>query len=434
MKKQPYIKIGDTFFHTYIIKAGEEYIRIGTQPKISKFLKNAQINPKYVVLVPPVTTQAGDNYTGEEFVLWNKICNNILQPNIYIGYKKYVKYLYKRLKYTVNQTFNNKKIKIIKRNLIKKLFKGVFLQQDSIYNLNKKTRIHCNISNIKIFYENELIFNWQQNSPALYTDNKITSFLKPFKKPFGPVKDALTVIGLGNGNGFNGNTSNFIIQYSNRNIWVDVMAEPFLALKKIKLHWDNITDYFISHVHEDHIEGFSAVLKRASIKNKKINLITTTKIFNRLKKIYTFLFPDFKELINHINIIPNYTLPYHHGYLTVRLTHHVLKSGTLALKVQYKNNIFALSGDTLYSEEFEKKYPSNLSFDSSWYNDCHLIFHEVEFFNKNASHTYYTEIIKLSEKIKGKILVYHNNSNKFLLPPVKEYKKYIIKNNRITVK
>lgn len=434
MKQKSYLRIGDKFFYTDIVKAGDEYIRIGTQPKISKFLKNYKINPRYIVLLPPVITQAGDNYTGEEFVLWNKYFNNELVPNLYIGYKKYVNYLYTRLKYTLNQTFNNEKTKIIKKNIIKKLFKPICLQQDSIYNLTDKIKIYCGISNIKIFYDNNLIYDWQHNNPALNINDKISSLLKPYKKCPSPAKDSLTIIPLGTGNGFNSNTSNFIIQYSNRTIWIDVIAEPFLVLKKMKLHWDHITDYFISHVHEDHIEGLSAVLKRASINNTKINLITTKKIFYQLKKIYTFLLPDFLSLVNHINIIPNYTLPYYHGYLTIRLTHHVLQSGTLGFKVQYKNNIFALSGDTYYSEELEKKYPNNISLDSSWYNDCHLIFHEVEFFKKSSVHTYYTEVKKLSEKVKGKILVYHSSSNKSSLPPVREYKKYIIKNSRIKIK
>ena len=150
--------------------------------------------------------------------------------------------------------------------------------------------------------------------------------------------------------------------------------------------------------------------------------------------MFTFLFPDFSNLVNHINIIPNYTLPYYHGYLTVRLTHHVLKSGTLALKIQYKNNVFALSGDTYYSELFEKKYPDNLAFDSSWYNDCHLVFHEVTYLKNSLVHTYYSEIKKLIKKLKGKVLVYHNDPLEKKLPRAIDYKKYIIKKGKVTTK
>ena len=434
LKKQSYIRIGDKFLYTDIVKAGDDYIRVGTQPQISKLLKKHNINPEYIVLLPPIITQAGDNYTGEEFVLWNKLRNNDLQPNTYIGYKKYVKYLHRRLEYTINQTFNKDRTKIIRKNRLKKIFSPVYLKPDSMYKLNNKVNIDCSISNVKIFYDNKLIYDWQQNNPSLDINKKIAALLKPYKKEKQPIKDALTIIPLGSGNGFNANTSNFIIQYANRTIWVDVMAEPFLALKKIKFHWDDITDYFISHVHEDHIEGLSAVLKRASIKNKQINLVTTKKILIQLKKIYSFLFPDFLSLVNHINIIPNSTLPYYHGYLTVRKTWHPLKCGALALKVRHNNNVFALSGDTYYSEELEKRFPENISFDSSWYNDCRLIFHEVEFFNKNTNHTFYTEIKKLSKRLNRKILGYHNSSEKSLLPMVREYKKYIIKNNKIFVK
>ena len=153
-----------------------------------------------------------------------------------------------------------------------------------------------------------------------------------------------------------------------------------------------------------------------------------------LRKIYKFLFPDFDLIVNHINIIPNVTLPYHHGYLTVRLNHHVLKSGTLGLKIQFKNNIFALSGDTKYDSSLALKMKNNPSFDISWYNDCHLIFHEVEFENPNTVHTFYTEVAKIMEKIKGKLFVYHSSSENFLLKGVKEYTRYIIKQGKVRIK
>ena len=235
MKNSSYTRIGDKYLYTDIVKAGNVYIRIGTQPQISKLLKKHKLNPKYIILVPPVITQAGDNYTGEEFVLWNKYFNNDLNPNIYIGCKKYVKYLYKRLKYTINQLFNNKKIKIIRKNNIRKLFKPVIVKPKSIYKINKTTRVQCMINNILIFHNDKLIYDWRESKPSVNIDKTVSSILKPFKKLKHKNKDELTIIPLGTGNGFNGHTSNFIIQYADRNIWVDVMAEPFLALKKINM-------------------------------------------------------------------------------------------------------------------------------------------------------------------------------------------------------
>ncbi len=434
IKQKSFIRIGDKFQYADIIKIKNILIRVGSFAGLSKFLKVLKINAEYVILLPPVTTQAGDNYTGEEFLLWNKIYKKNFSQNIYIGHKNHVKYLYNRLKYTLNQTFNKNKTKIIKRNYIKKLFRPIYVKPESSYKINNDVRIYCGISNIKIYHKNNLIYDWMKNKPSIDINTEIKKILSPFKKRYKSSINSLNIIPLGIGNGFTGNTSNFIIHYADRTIWVDPMTRPFLALKKIKMHWDNITDYFITHVHEDHIEGLSAVLHRTSLKNKKINLITSYKIFKQLEKIYSYLFPDFLNLINHINIIPNSTLPYHHGYITVRHSHHVLKSGTLGLKIQYKNNIFALSGDTFYSEEFEKKYPAFIPTDSSWYNDCHLIFHEAEFLSKTTAHTYYTEIKKLDKKLNGKILTYHNSSNKFLLPHVQEYKTYIIKNGHLKIK
>lgn len=434
MKNNSFIRFGDTHLYTDIVKTGSEIIQIGTMPGISKFLDKKNINPTFTILLRPISSQYGDNYTGEEFKIWRKVYQNDLSSHYYIGYKSYVKYLYKRLKYTVNQTLNPEKTKIIKRHYIEKLFNGIYLKWNSNYQLNKEIKIYYSFNKIEIFNKEQLIYTWMTPISYQKNDQTVAKILKSYNKQT-DTKDSLHIIPLGIGNGFNAQTSNFIVQYGYRNIWIDIMARPVpQALQKIKLHWDAITDYFISHIHEDHIEGFSTILHRISNKKKKINLITTKSIFKQIKKIFNFLFPHFQDLINFIEITPYKPLPYHKAILLIRHSHHVLKSGTLSLKIKYQNNIFTLSGDTFYSEDFEKRYPHVPSTDSSWYNDSHLIFHEAEFFSKKTVHTYYTDIKKLQNKVSGKILCYHNSNPKFLLPHPKLYKTYVIQNGNISVK
>ncbi|MDD5066222.1 MAG: MBL fold metallo-hydrolase, partial [bacterium] len=395
-------------------------------------LRKHKIKASYIVMLPPITSEAGDNYTGDEFVLWNKIYHQDQTPYYYIGFKQYVKYLYQRLKLTINQTFNEEKTRVIRKNRLKKIFRAIPVKFESFHYITDHVKIYYGISNIQIYYKENLIYSWRENCPSVSINVVIKKMLNPFEnRKTRYIADSIMVTPLGRGNGFNGRSSNFIIQYANRVIWVDPMAEPLLALKRIKLHWNKITDYFISHIHEDHIEGLSAILKLALLRNHRINIITTQKIFNKLNQIFSFLFPDFLHLVNHINITPESPLPYHQGYLSIRFNHHVLKSGTLGLKVKYKNNCFALSGDTYYSEEFEKKYPDHPAFSPDWYREAHLVFHEAEFFNKHTSHTFYTELKKLQEKVKAPILTYHNSANRFLLPAVKEYKTYIIKKEKL---
>ncbi len=432
--KKTYIKrVGDKWFYVDVINTSAGNIRIGSMPEISKWLAKEKIDTNYVILPPPITTQAGDNYTGEEFVFWYKIYNNDFSPITYMGEKNNVIYLYKRLKRTVNSTFNKNKTKIIRVKRVQRIFRKKYLKLNTPINITDKIKVVLTPDNIIIYENDTKIYEWINSQNFVGINKKVNKYLASYKKNRKYIKH-LEIIAIGNGNGFRGNTSNFIIRYADRAIWIDVMAKPFLALKKIKLHWDNITDYFISHIHEDHIEGLSAVLKRASDTGKSVNIITTKKIMKELKKIYKFLFPDFDSIVNHINIIPNASLPYYHGYLTVRLNHHVLPSGTLSLKVQFKNNIFALSGDTKYDSNLASKTKNNPAFDISWYNDCHLVFHEVEFENPDNVHTYYKEIQNIMKKINGKVLVYHSSSEKFLLDGVREYTRYIIKEGKVIIK
>jgi len=150
-----------------------------------------------------------------------------------------------------------------------------------------------------------------------------------------------------------------------------------------------------------------------------------------IKRRFYYLFPDMNYIINHINIIPDVELPYYHGSLLVRLNHHVLKSGTLGLKVKYKGNCAAISGDTLYSEELAKILKNRTAFDINWFKECQLIFHEVEFKKKGTVHTFYTELKKMQEKLEGKILGYHFSEKSKLFPTAAEYRHYIIKNKKL---
>ncbi len=430
--KSKLMRIGDKWLYVDIIKTEKGLIRIGTMPELSKYLKKFNLSVKYVLLPPPVIRETGDNYTGEEFIYWNKIYENDYSPIYYWGESHNVKYLYKRLKYTINQLFNKEKTKIIKQRRLEKMFKGIKVKPDKYYSLDKegKVKFYFTKFNLQIFEDDRIIYDWFNSQVPVNVHNEVEKLFRRYKSKTKPI-DYLEIIPVGIGNGFGGRTSNFIVRYGDRIIWIDPMAKPYLVLKKLKIHWDDITDYLITHVHEDHYEGLSAILARAAFQNRKINLLTTKKIYKHLVKIFRFYFPQIEELINHINLTPGITLPYHHGFITVRLNHHVLKNGTLGIKIQYKENAVGISGDTYWSYDFYKKYKENPAFDPFWFNECQLIFHEVEFERTDTVHTYYKELEKLKKLVNGKVLVYHFSSKKPLLESAKEMKRYRIKKGRI---
>ena len=422
-------RLGSDLSYVDFVQTSSGVFRIGSAPEISKWLVKYHLKYDYVIMPEPHVTTMGDNYTGEEFIIWNQIHFHNSEPVRYIGYLKDLMYLTKRLHLTIDQKFNKTQTRIEPVLRIPKLCHLMPLAGSEIH--IGKTNIVFSGNNIEIFDNNSLVYSYMNLSPhknvAFETENLIAPFLKNLEP-----SENLKIFVLGNGNGFKYKTSNFLVRFGERVIWIDVGAYPFQLLAKHKFHPDIVTDYIITHNHEDHWEGFTAILQRAVETHSIINLLTTQKIFNTLKKQIGFLFPDFDQIVKLERLTPNEPLPYFKSVITARLNHHPLRQGVLGLKFEFNEICFGISGDTLYNEQLiEKLKREELTY--KFFKKCDLLFHEVEFKNPNTVHSYYKEVEKLSKKIKGKLFVYHTHIRKKLLPLAKEGYWYSIEKNKIKI-
>lgn len=221
------------------------------------------------------------------------------------------------------------------------------------------------------------------------------------------MKAGMELIIIGSGNGFEGTSSNFIIRYKDRRIWIDPACRPHEKLAHLNLNWRDITDYIISHNHEDHIEGFTAVLERHIEEGQKLSLLTTSEIYNTLEIQFGDLFNDnMRSYIDFTELDPAKIINYHGAKIETRFNHHIVPAGTIGFKISYNGKTLGISGDTKYDEEINKKL-DNPKLSADWFADCDLILHEVDFSSPQTIHTTYDELMKLMSKVKGKLLVYH---------------------------
>ena len=92
-------------------------------------LKN--MHAEYVIVRRPRADLAGDNYCGEEFILWNIIVNNRSEKRTYIGTEANLNALYNKLKLNINQSFDKTKTKVIQTERIDTLFNKVTARKSS---------------------------------------------------------------------------------------------------------------------------------------------------------------------------------------------------------------------------------------------------------------------------------------------------------------
>ncbi|MCD4742195.1 MAG: hypothetical protein K8R67_06935, partial [Desulfobacteraceae bacterium] len=158
-----------------------------------------------------------------------------------------------------------------------------------------------------------------------------------------------------------------------------------------------------------------------------INLITAPRIFELLKKQFTFLCPGFNRLVNFIPLSPGTPLQLGLIQLDCRWNHHFLPYGTLGFRISAGGKMLGFSGDTKLDETLN----TILNRDEllpKWFASCNLVFHEVDFDNPGSVHTHWKQVEKLQQAISGQVLGYHTP---FLanapLPLVQEGKTYYLR-------
>jgi len=89
-----------------------------------------------------------------------------------------------------------------------------------------------------------------------------------------------------------------------------------------------------------------------------------------------------------------------------RWNHHILPYGSLGLKVEGGNFKWGLSGDTKFDRKINRILGRS-ELTEEWFQDCHLVFHGVNFDDPSSVHSFWTEVAELQKSIPGKLYAYH---------------------------
>ncbi|MBC8462327.1 MAG: ribonuclease Z [Deltaproteobacteria bacterium] len=395
------LRIEKGAMHVDLIRTSMGLLRVGSMPDISKSMTRFGLREVAVIVPEWTVSQAGDNYTGEEFVLWHAQVYGSPKRN-YIGNPENIGIVYRNLDAIFSYYFDKKRIKIIRKDWLNQWIEKIPVEASYELDLLKILFKH---GNIMIFDEGREVYNLKELLPSNNADDLVEEVLTKVSRDSVP-RDCLEITTVGSGNGFFKTASSFLVRFGSRVLWVDPCPQPAHSLAKVGVHWDDVTEIFITHNHEDHILGFTACLKRKIDRKERLKLITVKGIYQALKKQFSPLFPEMDNWIDLMEIAPGRVFDLDGMKISSRWNHHFLPYGTLGIKINAGDRTWGLSGDTKFDTSINRIL-KRADLTESWFRDCDLVFHEVDFDNSEGVHTYWKEVDKIRRAIPGELFVYH---------------------------
>lgn len=398
----------------YLVETSAGLIQINAVPELFKsyfpYLKKL---PVAAVITEPIITQLGDSLTGFEFELWTARFIDFQRPHkiTFIGQEPFLKPLYRRLELTMNGDFvhdenGNKQAKFVSRRWVDDVFEWQTTQAEA-----QLGNVRIDVSNpkeVKIYDGSKLVFDsalyplsMGKDAASLYVDMMLSQI-----EPFPREEDELGVVVGGNGIGTKpGITSNFIVHYADRLIWIDPPARFYEKAVKLQVNPDDVTDFIITHCHEDHIEGFSALLQRKIERKERLRLLSVNPVFEQLKEIFSPLFGDISERVDYADLSNRDVFKNYFGCdIQIRENYHPVP--TIGLKFSYNGRGIAISGDVLYSKDLLNARLQNGSItkeqyaleSSEWFADMELFLHDTTV-SKDPVHTDLEDVEDLAQEI-----------------------------------
>jgi len=387
--------------HVDLIATSRGMARIGSMPDIAKFMKEHGLREDIVVLPDWEVSQAGDNRTGEEFILWHAQSRGE-QTKEYIGLDHNVKQVKHHLGRIIPYYFDEKRLAIVHQSWLTGWFQPQAINPS--YG-NGELKIDCRAGNTVISEAGRVIYAARDFAAAWDADEEIESLLAsvPADKC---QRDCLEIIPIGCGNGFYGTAANTIVRFDKYVLWIDPCGYPAHTLARQGIHWDDVTHVLFTHNHEDHVQGFTACLQRARKHKRRLNLLAPDTVFCLLQELYAPLFPDLDDHVRVTPLLPG--TPLNIGPITIesRWNHHILPYGTVGLRISANGKSFGYSGDTKYDAEINSLLKRE-ELMPSWFEPCELIFHEIEFDTPHSVHTHWEQVADLQQAISGRVLGYH---------------------------
>ena len=416
------LRLENGVMHVDLVKTSHGLLRVGGMPDVSKCMARFGLQEETVIVPDWSVSQAGDNHTGEEFVQWHAQVYGS-PPKKYIGTGKNLRFLYQNLDAIFSYYFDRKRITIVRKDWLNRWVKKkpveTRYEKESLKVLFKH-------GNIVVFCEGKKVYDREDFANSVDVEDLVEAVLANIPRD-SHQRDHLEITAVGSGNGFFETTSSFLIRFGSRVLWIDPCAQPALGLAKTGIHWDDVTDVFITHNHEDHILGFPACLKRKVDRKERLRLITARPIYEILKKQFSPLFPEMDKWIDFMEVAPGRIFKMDGINILTRWNHHFLPYGTLGIKITAGRKTWGLSGDTKFDTGINRILKRQ-ELTEAWFGDCDLVFHEVDFDNSEGVHTYWEEVDKIQRAIPGEIFVYHTRSKDSPpIPIAQEGKTYHLK-------
>ncbi|MEN8199148.1 MAG: MBL fold metallo-hydrolase [Thermodesulfobacteriota bacterium] len=408
MNKNHLIKLSDGVqriehcgLHVDLVHTSRGLVRVGSMPDIAKFLSLYGFREETVVVPDWEASMAGDNRTGEEFILWQaQVKGGICKD--YTGTATNVAQQHRHLDETFNYYFDPRRIKIVRKRWLANWFAAK--PAAPVFD-NGPLKIECEDGNIIISDDGETLYDRRELPSSAAPDGEVEALLAKLPRDRAS-RDCLEITPIGTGNGFTGTVSNSVVRFEKYGLWIDPCGYPAQTLARHNIHWDDITHILITHNHEDHTQGFTACLKRAERTGRPLNVLTGKGIFALLRKQFSRLCPDFDRLVNFSELKPG--TPRELGPINIecRKNQHFLPYGTLGFKISAGGKTFGYSGDTKFDESINEIL-GRPELTSQWFSSCDLVFHEIEFDNPMGVHSHWKQVQKLQGDIPGRVLAYH---------------------------
>jgi ribonuclease BN (tRNA processing enzyme) len=400
------IRLGDDLAYVDLVRTSRGWVRVGAMPEIAKLLRQARTPPHYVVVLPTPATQVGDGITGEEFICWSSI-DSTKYAGTYVGTEAALGLLRRYLEPAVPYYLNEKLTGIERRDWLETLYYPDPVGPDGGIAFGS---VHVQVEDGRVVIRDggARVYDHHPTPPPDLED-RIQAALDRLPRLRRPA-DEFKVLVVGAGNGHVRNTSSFVLMAGDRRVWVDPAPRPHETLGACGVHWDDVTDVLVTHVHEDHIGGLTACLARARDRGGRLRLWATRSSLDVLRDRLAHPVPELPALVEFHEIGPGRAAVIGELRCEFRLNHHNLPSGALGVKADWHGRCVGISGDTKYDEEIIRQL-NRPELEAAWFQECHLLFHEVDLVRPRSVHSYYTEVAKLERRLPGRLVVYHALGN-----------------------
>lgn len=363
----------------FFIFSGDELMQVGSCPELMKrTIEETGRIADIFIATPPKVNMQGDNWAGFEFPLWRARFMNFLNPQqvMLVGNKNHVQHIYKRLEFGMFGDYivdihGNPQSHWVPKKWV-----------DDVLTLHATDNF--NLGNWKFSFKNEDLlihngdfsFSWKEKFAEYCCEEEISKIANHTfeNQEFG-------VLVTGNGVGSrNGNTSSFVVKKENKSIWIDPPAYPLHKAADLGIAIDKIDSLIITHVHEDHIEGFAAWWNYLNENKRKIPLYTSTEVLYQLKTIFN---PIVGDILSSFDFHHCSELETKEEGWKFRKNFHTIP--TLGMKIYYKDKGIAISGDTIYNESINRgrflnkeiNYKELIDLSSHFFKNCQIIFHDT---------------------------------------------------------